>query len=107
MAEQKQIELNGVSYRWTGSRWYETKSFITPSQSIIRSLNQLLNQQLGGDETTITNLNQLISMATLAREAHQLIQAENLARRIIQLFPKEHVGMALLCSVLRAAGKPQ
>ena len=45
------IELDGLRYVWTGSRWYQERDFVTPPIVILRRLDALLPEDAAGAET--------------------------------------------------------
>lgn len=100
---KKTVLLDGVSYVWTGSSWFDSH-YIKPPITVIQRLNALLESQLADDDSNITDVYELTHRAKIAREAKQYARAESLARRVLQLNPKNHAAAAVLCASLRARG---
>lgn len=97
------VLLDGATYIWTGSSWFDSH-YIKPPSTIIQRLNALLESQLADDDSSITDIYDLTHRAKIAREAKQYARAELLARRVLQLNPKSHAAAAVLCASLRARG---
>lgn len=97
------IVLDGVTYIWTGSSWFDSH-YIKPPVTVIQRLNALLESQLADDDSNITDIYELTHRAKIAREAKQYARAELLARRVLQLNPNSHAAAAVLCASLRARG---
>ena len=100
---KKTIVLDGATYIWTGSSWFDN-SYIKPPIVVIQRLNALLEAQLANDDLNTTDIYELTHRAKVAREAKQYSRAEALARRVLQLHPESHGAAAVLCASLRARG---
>jgi ribonuclease HI len=101
------VELDGESFTWTGEEWYGTASCLRPPKSIRRILNKRFSRDLDKRDRLISDVRVLLGRAARAREARQFIRAERLAQRSLQLEPSNLAAAAVLCSVLRAQGKPK
>lgn len=97
------VVLDGVTYIWTGSSWFDSH-YIKPPVILIQRLNTLLEAQLANDDLNISDIYDLTHRAKIAREAKQYARAESLARRVLQLHPESHAAAAVLCASLRARG---
>ena len=101
-----EYELDGKVYVWTGSRWYDKSDFTTPPSAVIARLNKLIATDLETDDASITDPNELVKRAQLAREHGQLPRAIRLLKRAATARPN-HIGTAaVLCSALRQDGRP-
>jgi tetratricopeptide (TPR) repeat protein len=98
------VLLDGATYIWTGSSWFDSH-YIKPPITIIQRLNAQLESQLADDDSKITDIYDLTHRAKIAREAKQYARAESLARRVLRLNPKSHAAAAVLCASLRACGR--
>lgn len=97
------VVLDGVTYIWTGSSWFDSR-YIKPPITVIQRLNALLEAQLARDDFDTTDIYELTHRAKNAREAKQYARAESLARRVLRLSPGSHAAAAVLCASLRARG---
>lgn len=104
-ATRIKVQLNGQTYTWTGHNWVDG-FFVKPPTSIIRELNLLVDSQLALNDDAVTDVYELVRRAGESRDAAQYDRAERLARRALALEPKNHTGAAVLCSCLRAHGRP-
>jgi len=50
------VELDGLSYVWTGSRWYRQRDFITPPMATIQRLQALLPDDTSAAQTSAEQL---------------------------------------------------
>lgn len=101
------IELDGKSYTWNGSAWYEATTFLSPPSAIIAKLNNRLPDALEEEDENVADVHLLIKRAVNARDWLQYSRSEKLARRILQLEPSNQPALAILCAALRARGFPQ
>jgi predicted Zn-dependent protease len=107
MTQNTRISYEGKDYIWTGTDWCDAETFLTPPLVIVRKLNRLLEQELRSEDTAISDTSILIRRASAARDALQYDRAEALTRRALELSPGNCAALAVLCSVLRAQGRPQ
>jgi len=107
MAHNVRISLNGRDYLWTGKEWCDARTFTAPHQTLVRELNARLEEQLAGEDSAISNVAVLIERAGAARDALQHSRAEKLVRRALKLAPGNLATLTVLCSILRARGRPQ
>jgi tetratricopeptide (TPR) repeat protein len=106
--DRKAVSLDGKTYIWNGTSWYEEKTFLTPPEATIRRLNVELQQQLALEmEQDTDDPIDLIRRASRAREAGHYSAAERSVRKALELEPGDQAALAVLCSVLRARGHPQ
>ena len=101
------VELEGKSYMWNGSAWYETTTNLSPPTGIIAKLNGRASDALEKADENITDIRLLIKRAVDARDWSQYHRSEKLARRILKLEPSNKPALAILCATLRARGYTQ
>ncbi|MFH1603618.1 MAG: hypothetical protein ABIH03_06900, partial [Pseudomonadota bacterium] len=101
------VELDGRSYTWNGSAWYETKTFLRPPAAIVSRLNRQLQDRLAQSDEAVTDIQELLSRAKIARDAKQLKRSERLLSRALKLRPGHEGALAILCSLLRDVGAPE
>ena len=101
------VELDGKSYSWRGSGWYETKTFLRPPTAVVSRLNRQLQGQLLQADEGVTGFQELLSRAKTARGAKQHGRSERLLSRALKLRPGHEGALAILCSVLRDEGAPR
>lgn len=101
------VELEGKSYMWNGSAWYEATTFLSPPGMIIPKLNNRLSDALEEEDRNIADVHLLIKRAANARDWLQYSRSEKLARRILELEPSNQPALAILCATLRARGFAQ
>lgn len=107
MKEKAIVELDGKGYIWTGRDWYESETFLRPAGFVISRLNLLLARQLVEEDLSTTDVEILLTNARAARDTSQHKRAERVARRVLELSPGHRGALAILCSTLRAAGRPR
>jgi len=101
------INFEGKDYIWTGTDWYEAKTWLMPPASVVRALNAEVVTALQQQDRSITSVPELIATACTARDAQQLARAERLIRRALASEPANLTARTVLCSVLRALGLPK
>ncbi len=106
MGEVKQINLGHSTYIWDGSRWYHTKTFLTPPTVDILKLNILLLKALEEEDISITDVQDLLFRAQKAAKALQYRRMGLIAERILKLEPGHCVAAEILCSSLREQNLP-
>jgi predicted Zn-dependent protease len=74
---------------------------------IVDQLDALLLPILLEEDDKISDVQQLLDRAKDARDQKQYTRTESLARKILHLAPGNFGAMAILCSCLRAVGKPE
>jgi len=98
------VELEGKSYTWDGSAWYELETFLRPPDAVVSKLNRQLQGRLVQSDEAVTDFRELLSRAKIARDAKQLKRSERLLRRALKLKPGHEGALAILCSLLRDQG---
>lgn len=101
------VELEGKSYTWDGSVWYEVKTFLQPPGVVISKLNRQIQGQLTQSDEAVTDFQELLSRAKIARDAKQLKRSERLLRHALTIKPGYKGALAILCSLLRDLGAPE
>jgi hypothetical protein len=101
------VPFQGRDYVWDGREWYGSEDYTIPPRSIAVRLDDLLAERLAGEEETLTDWNELLRRAKMARDRLQYKRAERLARRAHDLRPDDVRIASVLCSVLREACKPR
>jgi tetratricopeptide (TPR) repeat protein len=105
--DRRRVTYEGKNYIWSGTGWYEDRTFLVPADQVVRKLNQLLEHDLAADDLQVEDTDEALRRARLAQNSLQLDRAERLARRALEL-DGSHAGAAsILCSVLRAKGHPE
>ena len=107
MTQDKRIRFNEKDYVWTGRGWYEARTFLIPPEVTVRQLNSQLQEELENEDTTIASPAILTERASAARDTLQYTRAETLVRRALTIAPGDPAALAVLCSILRARGRPQ
>ncbi len=107
MTQNTRISFEGKDYIWTGTDWCDAETFLTPPLVIVRKLNRLLERELRSEDTAISDAFVLVNRASVARDALQYNRAETLIRRALKLSPGDRAALAVLCSILRAQGRPK
>jgi tetratricopeptide (TPR) repeat protein len=110
MAEEdvlRRVSVEGRTYAWTGKKWVDVESFTNPPAVTINKLNAILLSRLNEEDEKITDFDQLLSRAKDAKAQTQYGRAIGLTRRALQLSPGNLWAVAVLCSCLRALGKPE
>ena len=106
MEDRYVVELDGKSYAWDGSVWYETKTFLRPPTAVVSRLNRQLQGRLMQSDEAVTDLQVLLSRAKIARDAKQHKRSERLLSRALKLKPGHEGALAILCSLLRDERAP-
>ncbi len=86
-----EAEENGRRYCWDGKRWFDVKTYSTPSVATAVKLNQQLQTLLAPDDERIRDPQALLERAKVARDAGQLVRAEKLLQRVLDKDP-DHLG---------------
>jgi hypothetical protein len=105
--QRRIIKYDNQTYSWTGKRWVDIETFTSPPAVVVDQLNALLLPILLEEDDKISNVQQLLERAKEARDQKQHTRTETLARKILHLAPGNFGAMAILCSCLRAVGKPE
>jgi tetratricopeptide (TPR) repeat protein len=105
--EFKRISYEGRTYAWTGKKWVDVETFSNPAAGTVNRLNAILLPRLKEEDEKITDFDQLLSRAKDAKAQTQYGRAVGLARRALQLSPGNLWAVTVLCSCLRALGKPE
>jgi tetratricopeptide (TPR) repeat protein len=105
--QYRTIKYDNRTYSWTGKRWVDIETFTSPPAMIVDQLDALLLPILLEEDDNISNVQQLLDRAKDARDQKQYTRTESLARKILHLAPGNLGAMAILCSCLRAVGKPE
>jgi len=101
------IKYDNRTYSWTRKRWVDIETFTSPPAMIVDQLDALLLPILLEEDDKISDVQQLLDRAKEARDQKQHSRTESLARQILHLAPGNLGAMAILCSCLRAVGKPE
>jgi tetratricopeptide (TPR) repeat protein len=105
--QQRTIKYDNRTYSWTGKRWIDIQTFTSPPYETINKLNAILLSELKKEDEKITDFQQLLDSAVDAKEQTQYSRAERLVRKALHLSPGNLGAVAILCSCLRALGKPE
>ena len=105
--QYRTIKYDNRTYSWTGKRWIDISTFTSPPAETINKLNTLLLSRLKDEDEKITDFQQLLDRAMDAKAQTQYSRAEGLVRKALHLSPGNLGAMAILCSCLRALGKPE
>ena len=105
--QYRTIKYDNRTYSWTGKRWVDIQTFTSPPAMIRDQLDSLLLPILLEEDDKISDVQQLLDRAKDARDQKQYTRTESLAREILHLAPGNFGAMAILCSCLRAVGKPE
>ncbi|MCO6450225.1 MAG: hypothetical protein J5I90_05495 [Caldilineales bacterium] len=100
------IDFENKKYTWTGKRWYETDTFATPPAGIIHKLNWALEEHVKHEDDSVSNVGELLRLASFARENGQAKRAEQLGRRALSIDPDSLAAVAVICAALRAQKRP-
>lgn len=100
------VRFEGKDYVWTGTDWYEATTYTTPPASLLRALNAEIAFALEERDSSLTKVHELVTTASVAREAGQLVRAELLIRRALAKEPNNLTARVVLSSVLRARSQP-
>jgi hypothetical protein len=106
MGKSKEINLDRNTYIWDGTRWYHSKTFVTPPIVAILELNLLLLKALEDEDRSISDIDDLLARAQQAGEARQYKRVGLIAKRILKLDPGHSGAATILCSTLRAQNRP-
>ncbi|MCU0588386.1 MAG: CDC27 family protein [Syntrophobacteraceae bacterium] len=106
MQATRQINLDRGTYIWDGSRWYHTKTFLTPPTVDVLKLNMLLLKALEEEDLAIVDVESLVARAQEARDALQYRRMGLIAERILDLEPGYDLAAEILCSALRLQNRP-
>jgi len=102
---RKTIELDGQTYTWDGSRWFDS-SFLIPPVAVVSKLNARIEDDLNAEDAKTSNVRALVARARKAHAAGQYDRAEKLARNVLSREPANVYMLSLLCAVLRKKGLP-
>jgi tetratricopeptide (TPR) repeat protein len=105
--QYRTIKYDNRTYSWTGKRWIDIQTFTSPPAMIVDQLDAILLPILLEEDDKISDVQQLLDRAKDARDQKQYTRTESLARKILHLEPGNFGAMAILCSCLRAVGKPE
>jgi tetratricopeptide (TPR) repeat protein len=105
--QRRIIKHDNQTYSWTGKRWIDIETFTSPPAMIVDQLDAILLPILLEEDEKISDVQQLLDRAKEARDQKQHTRTESLARKILLLAPGNFGAMAILCSCLRAVGKPE
>jgi len=105
--QYRTIKYDNRTYSWTGKRWIDIQTFTSPPAMIVDQLDAILLPILLEEDEKISDVQQLLDRAKDARDQKQYTRTESLARKILHLAPGNFGAMAILCSCLRAVGKPE
>lgn len=103
----RRVSLEGRTFSWTGKTWVDVETFTNPPAVTINQLNAILLSRLKEEDEKIADIDQLISRAKDAKTQTQYGRAEGLARRALQISPGNLWAVTVLCSCLRALGRPE
>jgi len=106
MGKTTEVPLDGNAYIWDGIRWYHAKTFVTPPTVAILKLDFLLLSALEEEDSSISDIDDLLARATQAGDAYQFQRVGLIAKRILKLDPSHSGAATLLCSALRAQNRP-
>lgn len=114
MPEKKTVQFKGNKYIWDGTYWYDSKTFAHPPDLITKELNDRLANDVESEDTLTSLLSiidnrphELVQRASILRDKGQLLRAEKQIRLVLDFRPGNSAALAVLCSILRARGKPQ
>lgn len=109
--EKVEVVFEGTSYTWANKRWYNSQTFITPPEIVIRELDKRLpaaraklERAIPQEKITTTDVDELLHQAGLARDNKHHVRAERFVRHALKIKPGHPPSLAVLCSVLRAKG---
>ncbi len=97
---QRQVDMDGRTYVWTGRDWYDKTTNIKPPRPVLHKLESwLAAQPLGLDEK--------LDLAKRARADRNLLLAEQILRVLFHDHPHHRGVVVQLSSVLRERGLPE
>jgi tetratricopeptide (TPR) repeat protein len=105
--QHRTIKYDNRAYSWTGKRWIDISTFTPPPCETINKLNAILLSELKEEDEKVTDFQQLLDRAMVAKAQTQYSRAESLVRKALNLSPGNLGAVAILCSCLRALGKPE
>lgn len=106
--ERPQVEYEGEKFRWTGKEWVSSETYLEPPTAVCHRLDELAREKFTLCDNSLPSPDELLEEAKLALENHRGFhheRAENLAHRALE-FQHDAGAAAVLCSALRARGKP-
>ncbi len=106
-SESLEVTLDGRTYRFDGARWYDAKSFEVPRPQILVKLNAHAADAFSKSDEQISDLDQLLSAARIARQIEQPSRALRLVKRAFFNAPDDSRVVALYSSILRDAGRSE
>ena len=101
------IKFEGRTYSWTGRKWVNVETFTYPPFEATNKLNGILLSRLKKEDDEVTDGRQLLDRASDAKAQTQYDRAVRLARKVLQLTPGSLGAATIICSCLRALGKPE
>src|SRR5688572_24573344 len=102
----KTLAYEGERYLWDGIRWLTAYRLEVPVVVATR-LNEHFAEMIEADDGAITDVQELLDRAKLAREARLLTRAERLAARVLAQRPQHLGAAAVLSSILREQFRPE
>ena len=106
MTEKEVHFLDGRHWVWTGSSWYDEKTYEKPSALVLQKLAASRKGKTDGEDDKITDFQEQLEAAKIAKLAGDLQRAERFLRRALDQKPGHWGALSILCSVLRAANRP-
>lgn len=106
-ATDKTIILDGRKYIWYKGSWTDTATYLLPTLQTILKLNEMIALELEEEDNLITDVQELIDTAQIAKQSFQMNRAIKLLYRALKIMPGHEGALAVLSSLLRATGKPQ
>jgi hypothetical protein len=101
------IKHDNQTYSCTGKRWIDISTFTSAPYETVNKLNAILLSRLKEEDEKVTDFQQLLDRAMVAKAQTQYSRAESLVRKALHLSPGNLGALAILCSCLRALGKPE
>jgi hypothetical protein len=105
--QYRTIKYDNRTYSWTGKRWIDISTFNSPPAMIVDQLDALLLPILLEEDDKISDVQQLLDRAKEAKKKAQYTRVESLTRKALHLSSDNLGALAILCSCLRALGKPE
>jgi tetratricopeptide (TPR) repeat protein len=105
--ESNRVTLEGKTYVWTGKSWIDFDTFTHAPPEMVPKLNAKLLSRLQEEDENVSDLQELLVRAKDAKSQGHFKRAEGLVRRLLQFDPENLWAVAILCSCLRAIGKPE
>jgi tetratricopeptide (TPR) repeat protein len=105
--QRRTIKYDNRTYAWTGKRWVDIQTFTSPPAMIVDQLDALLLPILLEEDDKISDVQQLLDRARDAKKKAQYARVERLTRKALHLSSDNLGALAILCSCLRALGKPE